>query len=39
MTDEKVMQCFSCDEYFQVEDQNDRPEGYFCDKCIENDSN
>ena len=26
--------CFSCDVEFIAEDQNDRPEGYFCDKCI-----
>jgi hypothetical protein len=28
-------ECFSCDKEFEVEDQNDRPEGYFCDECIE----
>jgi len=28
--------CFSCDIDFEVEDQNDREEGYFCDDCIVN---
>jgi len=30
--------CFSCNIEFEVEDQNDKPEGYFCDKCIINDN-
>lgn len=30
------VECFSCDKEFEIEDQNDRPEGYFCDDCIEN---
>ena len=28
-------ECFSCGIEFNVEGQNDRPEGYFCDKCID----
>ena len=28
--------CFSCDKQFELEDHNDRDEGYFCDDCLEN---
>jgi len=28
--------CFSCDEVFELEDQNDRDSGYFCDECLIN---
>ena len=28
--------CFSCDKIFEVDQHNDRPEGYFCDDCLDN---
>jgi hypothetical protein len=31
--------CFSCDEVFELEDQNDRDSGYFCDECLVNEEN
>ena len=33
---EQSTECFSCGKEFVIEDQNDRPEGYFCDDCIDN---
>ena len=26
--------CFSCDKQLELEDHNDRDEGYFCDDCL-----
>ncbi len=31
---DKTNDCFSCDKRFEVEDHNDRDEGYFCDDCL-----
>lgn len=28
--------CLSCDKEFIAEDNNDRPEGWFCNKCLDN---
>ena len=34
MSEEKET-CDSCDAEFVAEDWNDRPEGLFCDECLE----
>ena len=34
MPDKK--ECFSCEKEFELEEHNDRDEGYFCDECLVN---
>jgi hypothetical protein len=33
---DKKQTCGSCDKQFTPEDNNERPEGDFCDECLEN---
>jgi len=32
---ENITECTSCDKKFELEDHNERPEGDFCDECLE----
>ena len=27
-------ECFSCEKEFELEEHNDRYQGYFCDECL-----
>lgn len=33
--DDEIETCDSCDDEFIAEEWNDRPEGLFCDECLE----
>jgi len=33
---ESKVQCFSCEKEFELEEHNDRDQGYFCDECLDN---
>lgn len=33
---EPLVMCISCDAEFELSPENDRDEGYFCNKCLQN---